>query len=148
MRSRPPTHTRARILESNTSEVQLCACELLWNAESFHRPRNSTFLSSPYPTASSQDFPLLCPPPQPLAATATATAHVLTSLYVPDPLPLLAHSMKRLRVLPASEVVFVVVTNKRRCPAVRELRLHIARGPIVTALAHAFPGIQKLYVYA
>ncbi|KAI0363539.1 hypothetical protein BV20DRAFT_1057948 [Pilatotrama ljubarskyi] len=86
------------------------------------------------------------PTPAPTPATTPACA-VSMSVVLPDPVPLLAHSMETLRVLCASNAVIVTVADTLRYPAVRELRLRIAGVPTVTPLVHAFPALAELYVY-
>ncbi|EIW56255.1 uncharacterized protein TRAVEDRAFT_38325 [Trametes versicolor FP-101664 SS1] len=166
-------HASSSLTHLTASELGPRACELLRNIECRLVEVELTFDdawvaavcgatpagSDPHPTGAHQYayVPALpngkstgLPTPAPTPATtpaATATSHVRTSLPLPDPLPLLAHSMETLRVLHASNAVFVAVTDTLRYPAVRELRLRLVGVPIVTALVHAFPGVQKLYVY-
>ncbi len=66
---------------------------------------------------------------------------------LPDPVPLLVHSMSTLRTLRASNAIMVTVADKLRYPSVRTLALRLAGVPTVTPLVHAFPGVAELYVY-
>ncbi|KAI0759261.1 hypothetical protein BD413DRAFT_488247 [Trametes elegans] len=84
--------------------------------------------------------------PTPAPSPATTPAANAPSV-LPDPIPLLVHSMSSLRVLRASNAVIVTVADRLRYPAVRELRLRIAGVPTVTPLVHAFPAVADLYVY-
>ncbi|KAI0350445.1 hypothetical protein OH77DRAFT_1068399 [Trametes cingulata] len=86
------------------------------------------------------------PTPAPTPATTPACPLPLAGM-LPDPVPLLAHSMATLRVLRASNAALVTVADTLRFPAVRELRLRIAGVPTVTPLVHAFPALAELYVY-
>ncbi|KAI0758667.1 hypothetical protein C8Q74DRAFT_1372618 [Fomes fomentarius] len=66
---------------------------------------------------------------------------------LPDPIPLLAHSMHTLRTLRASNAIVVTVADNLRYPAVRTLALRLAGVPTVTPLVHAFPAVADVYVY-
>ncbi|KAJ8474628.1 hypothetical protein ONZ51_g7081 [Trametes cubensis] len=86
------------------------------------------------------------PVPIPAQATTPAAARAIPTI-LPDPVPLLAHSMETLRVLRASNALIVTVADTLRYPAVRSLALRIAGVPTVTPLVHAFPSVAEVYVY-
>ncbi|KAI8996211.1 hypothetical protein BD414DRAFT_384140, partial [Trametes punicea] len=94
------------------------------------------------PTGESSGLPTPAPTPATTPAASATAAHVL-----PDPIPLLAHSMDSLRVLRASNCLIITVADTLRYPTVRELTLRIACVPTVTPLVHTFPGVAEVYVY-
>ncbi|KAI0323472.1 hypothetical protein GY45DRAFT_1341420 [Cubamyces sp. BRFM 1775] len=102
----------------------------------------SCTLVPPLPNGQSSGLPTPAPTPATTPAAARATPSIL-----PDPVPLLAHSMETLRVLRASNALIVTVADTLRYPAVRSLALRIAGVPTVTPLVHAFPGAAEVYVY-
>ncbi|KAI0743154.1 hypothetical protein C8Q80DRAFT_1273697 [Daedaleopsis nitida] len=85
---------------------------------------------------------LLTPVPTPATTPAAGPATIL-----PDPVPLLVHSMQSLKALRASNAIIVTVADKLRYPAVRTLALRLAGVPTVTPLVHAFPSVSDIYVY-
>ncbi|KAI0633206.1 hypothetical protein C8Q77DRAFT_1158607 [Trametes polyzona] len=116
------------------------------------------------PNGDSSGLPTPAPTPATTpAATATAypsspsrprshrhtssQSNAYTGDVLPDPVPLLAHSMRTLRVLRASGAVLATVADTVRYPAVRALRLRLVGVPIVTPLVHAFPAVQDVYIY-
>ncbi|KAH9884412.1 hypothetical protein C8Q73DRAFT_362393 [Cubamyces lactineus] len=99
-------------------------------------------LVPPLPNGQSSGLPT----PAPTPATTPAAARTNPSI-LPDPVPLLAHSMETLRVLRASNALIVTVADTLRYPAVRSLALRIAGVPTVTPLVHAFPSVAEVYVY-
>ncbi|RDX40580.1 hypothetical protein OH76DRAFT_1490161 [Lentinus brumalis] len=82
----------------------------------------------------------------PTSASAPAPTPAAPTV-LPDPVPLLVHSMSTLRTLRASNAIIVTVADKLRYPSVRTLALRLAGVPTVTPLVHAFPGVAELYVY-
>ena len=85
--------------------------------------------------------------PTPAPTPATTPAAPGSSTILPDPVPLLAHSMATLRTLRASNAIIVTVADKLRYPCVRTLALRLAGVPTVTPLVHAFPALTDVYVY-
>ncbi|KAH9851163.1 hypothetical protein C2E23DRAFT_831161 [Lenzites betulinus] len=129
------------------------------NADSTYSSANTSActLVPALPNGDSSGLPTPAPSPATTPA-ATATYHRGVYLHarahsqgdagiLPDPVSLLAHSMRTLRVLHASDVVLATVADTVRYPALRELRLRLVGVPIVTPLVHAFPALQELYVY-
>lgn len=102
----------------------------------------SCTLVPPLPNGESSGLPTSAPTP----ATTPAAARAIPTI-LPDPVPLLAHSMETLRVLRASNALIVTVADTLRYPAVRSLALRIAGVPTVTPLVHAFPSVAEVYVY-
>ena len=102
----------------------------------------SCTLVPPLPNGESSGLPT----PAPTPATTPAAARAIPTI-LPDPVPLLAHSMETLRVLRASNALIVTVADTLRYPAVRSLALRIAGVPTVTPLVHAFPSVAEVYVY-
>ena len=106
---------------------------------SFAKPSPDTIVPS-LPNGESSGLPTPVPTP---ATTPAAPA----SGILPDPVPLLAHSMGTLKTLRASNAIIVTVADKLRYPFVRTLSLRLAGVPTVTPLVHAFPGVADMYVY-
>ncbi|KAI0673306.1 hypothetical protein C8Q78DRAFT_1077567 [Trametes maxima] len=91
--------------------------------------------------------------PSGLPSPATATVHAglphphAAHSLLPDPIPLLAHSARTLRILRASNAALASVEDVLRYPTVRTLSLRLAGAPALAPLVHAFPAVRDLYVY-
>ncbi|RPD63592.1 hypothetical protein L227DRAFT_497385 [Lentinus tigrinus ALCF2SS1-6] len=107
---------------------------------SFAKPTSSTLVPA-LPNGESSGLPTPAPTP------ATTPAAPYANTVLPDPVPLLSHSMATLRSLRASNAIIVTVADKLRYPCVRTLALRLAGVPTVTPLVHAFPSVTDLYVY-